>query len=50
MVWPYSTHGEMTNAYSILLCKHETENHLRELGERWEDIIKLDFKVTGHRL
>jgi hypothetical protein len=39
-----STHGEMRNAYSILVGKPEGKRPLRRPRRRWEDNIRMDLR------
>jgi hypothetical protein len=42
--------GEMTNAYNILVGRHEGMRPLKRLGRRCEDDIKAIVKETGCEL
>jgi hypothetical protein len=43
----YSMHGEMRNAYKILVGKSEGKGPLRRPRCRWEDNIKMNCKEIG---
>jgi hypothetical protein len=40
----YSTHGQMRNAYRMLVGKPERKKPLERHSSRWEDNIKMDLK------
>jgi hypothetical protein len=42
-------HGEMSNAYKILVRKPEGKIPLGRLRHRWEDFIKMDLSETGYK-
>jgi hypothetical protein len=39
--------GEIRNPYKILVCKPEGKRRLERFRRRFEDIIKMDIKITG---
>jgi hypothetical protein len=39
--------GEKRNAYRVLAGKPEGKRQLGRLRCRWEDNIKMDYRVTG---
>jgi hypothetical protein len=43
----YSTHGERTNAYSILVGKPKGKRPLGRDEHRWRDNIKMDVRGAG---
>jgi hypothetical protein len=43
-----NTHGEMRNAYKILVIKLEMKRTLGRLRHRWEDGNELDLNDLGY--
>jgi hypothetical protein len=43
----YSKHGEMRNAYKILIGQPEGKRPLRRTRRRWEDNFKMDLRDIG---
>jgi hypothetical protein len=43
----YSTHGDKSNAYRILVEKPEVKRPLGKPRRRWENNIKLDLREIG---
>jgi hypothetical protein len=42
-----STHGEVSNAYKILVGEPEGKRSLERSRHRWEDNIRVDLKKIG---
>jgi len=47
MIRTCSTHGDMRNAYKILVGKPEGRRPLEKTKRRWEDNMRMDLRETG---